>query len=68
MNTNTTTVKTTRQVLVEIGVPYWTLYGAMRASHVPTPATRLGTGYIWTPDEVEAARRYFRDRGEEASE
>lgn len=68
MKRDTTTVMTTRQVLGELGVPYWTLYGAMRANHVPTPATKLGPGYVWTNEEVDAARRYFRGRQKEDHE
>lgn len=58
----TKTMWTTRDVLTEVGVPYWTLYGAIRAGHLPPPAARLGTGYVWTAAEVAAARDYFGGR------
>jgi len=53
---------TTREVLTELHLPYWTLYGAIRAGHLPQPGTRLGSGYVWTAAEVAAAKTYFEGR------
>lgn len=53
---------TTREVLAEAGVPYWTLYAAIRAGHLPQPGTRLGSGYVWTAAEVATAKDYFESR------
>ena len=59
---NDSTVITTKQLLIDLGVPYWTLHAAIRAGHVPAPVAKLGTGYLWTLAERDAARRYFEDR------
>ena len=53
---------TTRDVLAEAGVPYWTLYAAIRAGHLPQPTTKLGSGYLWTAAEVATAKSYFESR------
>ncbi len=58
----TKTMWTTREVLAEAGVPYWTLYAAIRAGHLPQPETRLGIGYLWTAAEVATAKDYFESR------
>lgn len=58
----TKTMWTTREVLAELHLPYWTLYGAIRAGHLLPPGTRLGSGYVWTADEMAAAKLYFESR------
>lgn len=53
---------TTRQLLTELALPYWTLHAALRAGHIPSPGSKLGTGYLWTQAEWDVARRYFQER------
>lgn len=52
-------LQTTRQVVADLGTTYWRVYHAIRDGHIKPPATKAGTMFLWTVDEVTAARKYF---------
>jgi hypothetical protein len=59
MNEN---MKPTAEVLRELNVTYWAMNSAFRLGHVPRPKVRVGMSFVWTAEEIAAARAYFANR------
>lgn len=56
------TMKATVDVLKELGVSYHVLCTSWKLEYIPKPKTKIGTSYVWTEPEIEAARLYFANR------
>lgn len=53
---------TMKQVASFCGVPYATLYAAVRRGQIPETAQRVGRRRVYTQEEAERANRYFQVR------
>lgn len=47
---------TTAEVARALGIHLLTLYQLLHRGEVPYPPRRVGTCYLWTPADLEAAR------------
>jgi len=51
----------TKDLLTKLGIDEFKLRNAIRAGHIE--ADKLSNGmYVWNPDQVKAARKFFRSR------
>jgi predicted site-specific integrase-resolvase len=48
-----------KQTAELIGVTYFSLQAAIFHGRIPEPAMKVGSHKLFTPEEVENARRYF---------
>ena len=50
-------MKTTREAAAELGMEPATLRAHIGAGHIRPPVRRVGLAFLWTEEEVDAARK-----------